>query len=224
MKKYSCLEIVIWVVSALPLAAALVCLPFLPDTIPMHWGADGRVDGYGGPAGLLIMAGSGLGLALLLKFLPLLDPKRGNYEKFARAYRALRLMFGLFYCVMTGLMLAAAFSSDASGQVPWLNMGGVTTAALGVLLCVMGNFMPKFRHNYFCGVRTPWALADEENWRRTHRFAGPVWFYGGLALVVCAVFLRGELLATAGLCVALVIGLAPMVYSYLIFRKSGPRR
>ena len=224
MKRSSRLEAVIWVVSALPLAAALACLPFLPDTIPMHWGVDGRVDGYGGPASLLVMAGSGLGLALLLKFLPLLDPKRSSYEKFARAYRAVRLILGLFYCVMTGLVLAAAFFADASGQVPWLDMGGVTTAALGVLLCVMGNFMPKFRHNYFCGVRTPWALADEDNWRRTHRFAGPVWFYGGLILVVCAVFLRGELLAAAALCAALVIGFAPLVYSYLISRKNGHGR
>ena len=51
--------------------------------------------------------------------------------------------------------------------------------------------------NYFCGIKTPWALADEENWRRTHRFAGPMWFWGGLAVALCGIVLRGRMLAGA---------------------------
>ncbi|HAF86254.1 MAG TPA: hypothetical protein DCG32_07825 [Sphaerochaeta sp.] len=34
--------------------------------------------------------------------------------------------------------------------------------------------MPKCKHNYTVGIRIPWTLASEENWNRTHRFAGPV--------------------------------------------------
>ena len=115
-------------------------------------------------------------------------------------------------------ILAGALWPELAEALP---MDRLVTAGVGLLLCVVGNFMPKFKHNYFCGVKTPWALADEENWRRTHRFAGPVWFWGGLFIAVCAFLLRGAALAAAmGAGVAVML-LAPYLYSYFLFKKSA---
>ena len=93
-------------------------------------------------------------------------------------------------------------------------------AALGLLFCVLGNFMPKFRHNYFCGIKSPWALADEENWRRTHRFAGPLWFWGGLGVAVLSFVLPEAAMFAASFAVFLALALVPFVYSYILYKKA----
>ena len=218
MKKNNKTEVCIWVLAVLPLAACLAAGPFLPEEIPMHWGLDGRVDRYGGYGELLLLAASGLGLALLLKFLPRLDPKRTNYEKFRAGYGAVRLCLGLFYAFMVGLTLATALLPSVQNR---LGMDRLCLGAIGLVFCVIGNFMPKFKPNYFCGVRVPWTLASEDNWRRTHRFAGPVWFWGGLGIGACAVLLRGAVLTALSVLVFVCMGVAPVVYSYLVFRREN---
>ena len=216
-KRFDWAEAACWALGALPLAAALAAKPFLPERIPIHWGMDGQIDGWGGFGQVLLVAALGLGVTALLKFLPRIDPKRKNYDKFAGGYRALRLTFGVFYCFTTGTMLAAGLWPDSFAK---LDIGTLTTMSVGILFCVMGNFMPQFKHNYFCGIKTPWALADEENWRRTHRFAGPMWFWGGLAVALCGIVLRGRMLAGAMAALLTACVAVPYVYSYLIFKKS----
>ena len=46
-----------------------------------------------------------------------------------------------------------------------------TAASLGALFVMLGLVMPRVRRNPWVGVRTPWTLASDENWARTHRFA-----------------------------------------------------
>src|SRR5579863_6087836 len=48
------------------------------------------------------------------------------------------------------------------------------------LFVLMGNVMGKVRRNFFIGVRTPWALANERVWNATHRLAAKTFVLGGL--------------------------------------------
>lgn len=52
-----------------------------------------------------------------------------------------------------------------------VNIPLVITIAIGILFLFIGNELPKVKSNFFMGIRTPWALCSEENWRRTHRLA-----------------------------------------------------
>ncbi len=82
----------------------------------------------------------------------------------------------------------------------------------------MGNSLGRVRHNYFVGIRTPWTLANEEVWRRTHRFAAPIFVVDGLVaavgLVLPAPWRLYPLLAGIG-----GAALASVVYSYAAFRR-----
>ena len=157
-------------------------------------------------------------LAALLAFLPRIDPHRENYRKFAKGYRVLRLAFALFYLLAACTVPVAALFPQVFRQFPFSRL---MLAALGLLFCVLGNFMPKFRHNYFCGIRTPWTLASETCWRRTHRFAGPLWFWGGLALAAGSFFLSGRWLAAATAALGAVLVVPAYLYSYFIYKSSG---
>jgi len=51
--------------------------------------------------------------------------------------------------------------------------------------------MGRIRQNYFFGIKTPWTLANEEVWRKTHRFTGYVWVAAGF--VGLLTYIRGAL-------------------------------
>ena len=75
------------VLIALMFAAAAVAWPMAPDRIPVHWNAAGAIDRYGGRfEGLLLLPLMALGLYLLMRFLPNLDPGRANYARFGGVY------------------------------------------------------------------------------------------------------------------------------------------
>jgi uncharacterized membrane protein len=87
---------------------------------------------------------------------------------------------------------------------------------VGVLMAVLGNFMGKFRKNFFIGIRTPWTLASDEVWLRTHRLAGKLMVAGG-AVVVLTSFSK-ELIGVA-IAAILIASFAPLVYSYVIYKR-----
>ena len=45
---------------------------------------------------------------------------------------------------------------------------------------VIGNYLPKVRPNYLMGIRTPWTLASDLSWQRTHRLGGRLFVIEGL--------------------------------------------
>ena len=165
MKQSRRFDILIWVLALVPLAAAVLIYPRLPQTIPTHWGFDGTADGYGPRESIFFTAALPVALQLLMAALPHLDPRGKSYSRFARPYRAMRVVLALFCIGLTGMQAAAAWPG---AQV---NTAGFLTAGMGLVLAAFGNYMPKIRPNFMCGIRTPWTLASENVWRKTHRRA-----------------------------------------------------
>ena len=55
---------------------------------------------------------------------------------------------------------------------------------MGLVLVIVGNYLPKCHQSYTVGIKLPWTLNNEENWAKTHRLAGKVWVVCGLAVIV----------------------------------------
>ena len=101
-----------------------------------------------------------------------------------------------------------------------LNVGRAIVGGVCLLFALLGNLMGKLRRNFYIGVRTPWALANERVWDATHRFAAKTFVAGGLVgLVLTAAGLNGRPVIV----VLLTGGLVPVVYS-LVFYKQLERR
>lgn len=198
---------------ALSLAAGWFVYPHLPPRIPVHWGLNGQPNGYGPPwMGAFFGGLLALGVYLLFAILPLVDPRRRNYESFRPFYRLLRWLVVLFL-----LLLGALTMSAGLGDHPPVK----TIVPLGVslLIVLIGNFLGKVKPNWFVGIRTPWTLSSEEVWRRTHRFAAPLWVAGGIAMLVSA-FLPGkaQVVAFFGVFTALVV--LPILQSYILWARQ----
>ncbi len=222
--EYETRDKVLWVaLAALCVASAaayvLWALPAMPDTVPTHWGADGTADGWGDKGSTIFMGAAMPLLVLALLFaVPFLDPRGASFNRFKGIYQGFSAAFTVFMVAMGWLTPATAL-----GLVP---EGGLTVSLLsfgfmGLLLVGLGIAMPRIEPNYTFGVRIPWTLADPENWRRTHRFAGPVFVVMGVVMIVLAVFSPSlpEATMVIALLAALLGGVALVaLYSFLLWK------
>ena len=173
MKKVSRLQKTAWVLSLLPVVVTAVFYSRLPAEIPMQWDFGGQV-GYEAKWHLWIVAGMAPLFAVLFYFLPRFDPKRKNYGKFSDAYIGFQIMLDLFLTAMCGICIAEALRP---GMV---DVPTVVCLLVSLLMVFLGNIMPKFRMNWYCGLKTPWTLSSESVWTKTHRAAGRMMFAAGI--------------------------------------------
>lgn len=186
--------------------------PKLPDKVPSHWNFAGEVDGYSGPlGGAFLLPAIILGVYIMFWIIPKIDPKRANYQKMGRVFWIASTAIVIFMSLLYYSSLAVALGYFET--LPRWYFSGI-----GVLFIMLGNYFGKIKYNFTFGIRTPWTLASEEVWLKTHRFAGPFWMVGGVILGLVG-FLPSSYTAPIFFAVIMGISIIPMVYSYLIFRK-----
>ncbi|MGB4178064.1 MAG: SdpI family protein, partial [Halanaerobiales bacterium] len=100
-----------------------------------------------------------------------------------------------------------------------LDISRIVVVGAALLFIVMGNYLPKVKHNYFVGVRVPWTLASEKVWKKTHRFAGKLFVISGI-IIFLSIFVSEIIRFWLIMICALVTSLASMVYSYLVYRQE----
>ena len=163
-----------------------------------------------------------LPLVLLAMFcvVPRIDPKGEAYRTSGKFYQGFVIAFTLFMCAISWLGELTVW-----GVVP--AVGSVNVLISGVVVVCMfigvGNYLPRVKQNYTLGIKTPWALANPENWRRTQRFGGACFMVLGVGLIAMGVagsVLSSEVVAAVIAVLAFGSVGAVYVYSYLLWRKS----
>ncbi|HEY0043747.1 MAG TPA: SdpI family protein [Allosphingosinicella sp.] len=194
--------------------AAALSLP-ADVQIPIHWGLDGQANGFAGKwIGLLMPAALVAFTSVLFRSLPALEPRKEGLERSEGLY--LWAWIGLL--VLSGALELVALSAAFGWAVP---VSRIIFGAVGAMLVMIGNQLGKSRSMYLIGLRTPWTLASEEVWIRTHRLGGKIMVAGGLVIVLAAVLpLRGEFLGLLVLGVIAAVAGVPTVYSYWLWRRE----
>ncbi len=213
MKKTTKTQIFISILSFLPLILILAVYSKLPDKVPMQWDFGGYVR-YDDKNNLFIMAIMSIVFAVMFPLLPKIDPKKKNYDKFGSSYQGFQIFIMLFLLFVTAFCIIEAFRPNT------LNVPMLACILLGVLFAVIGNMMPRFRSNWFCGIRTPWTMSSDENWTKTHRLGGRMFFIAGIIILFYALvpsqYFHSEVVAV----VLIIACIVPSVYSYLLYKKE----
>lgn len=201
------------VILAIPLIAAVLVYPHMPDQVPTHWNIKGEVDNYGSKEfGTFFLPVLNVLMYFLFLVLPKFDPKRSNYIKFDSSYLTIRYSLHLFFALIFGVTVAASLGYPINVD-KWIP-GGVA-----VLFIVMGNIMGRVRHNYFVGFKYPWTLANEEVWRRTHQLGAKLMVIGGFVSLLGVIFTQGStsfVILMAGILIPTII---TTIYSYIIYKQ-----
>ncbi len=185
----------------------------LPERMPVHWGLFGNVDRYGSRAeAVFLLPLIALAVWGLLRALPLIDPLRVNYARFAGAYdTVIAAVVGMMLLIHLGIIgVAMGWNIPMQRLVP---------GVLGVLFVIIGNALPRARPNWWFGIRTPWTLSNERVWTRTHRVAGYVTMAAGAACILAAI-IASPLSMIVSVAVVLVSSFIPVVYSYFVWKQE----
>lgn len=184
--------------------------PLLPDRVPVHWNAAGVANGYGPRASFWLLGPGLMALATLLGMgMPYLSPRRFEVGSFMPTYS--------WICTVTvtllGYVYALVLLEVLHGGVA---MARAVPAGICILLILIGNPMGKVRRNFYMGIRTPWTLASEAVWHRTHRLAARLMVASGL-LGLLALWLG----AGHRLLLVLLLAWAPLAagYSLLLYKR-----
>jgi uncharacterized membrane protein len=185
--------------------------------IPVHWGPSGEPDRYGGKfMGLMLMPAIAAGLVVLFEIIPRVEPRRENILRSRQAYNAVRVGLLLFLLGMHVVAVMAALGIA-------LNMSRFVGVGMGLFMIVIGGYLGKVRSNYMFGIRTPWTLASDLSWEKTHRLGGRLFILSGLLII-----LSGILAPTWSVWVLLItiLGstLVVMVYSYQVWKHDPDAR
>lgn len=188
--------------------------PTLPSRVPTHWNIRGEINGWGSKyINLFLMPSIALVFYLLMSFLPLVDPLRKNYEKFAKPYFYFKVFLAFFFIYLEIFLLYVSVNfKSPQGSFMF-------SIPFSLLFCFIGWILPQIKRNFFIGIRTPWSLISDDNWQKTHKFGGKAFLVAGVASLVASFFgsVASFVVLIAGVFAA---ALAAVVYSYVIFRKE----
>ena len=198
----------------LPTLVGCVFWNQLPEEIPTHFNLLGQADGYnhkmsaifGLPALMLLMH-------WLILFLMIKDPKSSNISSKIQL---------LIYWIIPFVSCLSMISIYGASLGYSMMSGILAQIFMGVIMIVIGNYLPKTRRNYIIGIRLPWTLENDENWSKTHRLAGKIWVLGGLLLFLNA-FVQLYVYWVFFLTLFFVV-IIPSVYSYQLSKLESWNR
>jgi uncharacterized membrane protein len=187
--------------------------PSLPENMASHWGINGEANGFMpkeySAFFIPILAAV---IAMVLYYIPRLDPLYKNIEKFKGHYELFIINMVVFFLFLQTIVLLWNIGI-------LVDFNQVLSLAFAMLFFSVGMLVENARKNYFIGIRTPWALYSEEVWNHTNKF-------GGKAFKACAIISLLGVFASEFAFHFIVVpiitaAIAMVVYSYTDYRKTA---
>lgn len=203
MKKISKLTVITTLITLLPIALGIALYDRLPEVVATHWNIHNRPDGWSSRAMAVF------GIPCIMAALNLVcggATDRLQSEGVPKRVLALcRWIIPVLSLILVPVMLYSAMGVS-------FDMGRIV---LGIMFIIIGNYLPKCRRNGVVGIKIPWTLSSDENWDKTHRFAGFVWIVCGAAAIV-----GGWTKPVVAMVALVAMILLPVVYSGILKHKG----
>ena len=199
------------VVILLPMIIGFFADKLLPKNTAIHWGLDGKADGFGDPAVIFIA----LPLVLLaihwicIIVTSVIDKNNQQSDK----------VMGLVFWIIPVISLSSCGMIFAAILGHTSRMGSLALAIIGAALIIIGNYMPKTTRNLTTGIKVKWAQSNDENWQATHRFGGKVMVAMGIVCLL-AMPIPEKILPFLLIAIILCVAILPTVYSYRFYKRQ----
>jgi uncharacterized membrane protein len=209
------IDLLIWAIIAIQIIVGIYGYIVLPDTVPIHWGINGQVNGYGPKwVGTFLFPLLSVGIYMFIRLLMAAGPRLGGHQATVANLRIAKVIIAAIILFMLVIQLATIGQSLGLG----FDITTVITLAVSLLFIFIGNYLGKVQRNFWIGIRTPWTLTNEVVWERTHRLGGWLFVAAGLIGIVCSFIpslrLWGIIVPIIAVCIFLYI------YSYVCYRQQ----
>jgi uncharacterized membrane protein len=208
---------IVWLVMLVPAVYLAILWKHIPQTVPMHFDLKGNVNRYGSKNELLMLI-AGLtvlnaAMYLIVTNIYKIDPKKYAAQNKDRLQR-IAFYVSAYLSAVWIMIIYEIGNNDVSVTMKFVFI------AMGLLFALLGNNMYNLQPNYFAGLRLPWTLENEDNWRKTHHLAGRLWFFGGLFFAAIVFLLNNEWAGYIGAALLAVLIIIPIFYSYKLYKNQ----
>lgn len=194
----------------LPVLFGCILWDRLPATMVSHWGGDGVADGTA-PKAFMVF---GMPLILLALQWLILLAETVLQKDHPQNHKIVAIVYGIVPAI--SLVVHIFIYSIALGK-DW-DLFVLLPVLIGALFMFIGNYLPKTTRNRTTGIKLRWTMGNDENWQKTHRLGGQIWFWGGL-IVMASAFLPLKITVGMMFLIIAVSVIVPTVYSYSIYKK-----
>jgi uncharacterized membrane protein len=214
MKKNTFETILAFILTMLPFGYLASIWATLPEKVALHFGIDGQPDRFGSKQELLVtilmLMGVSFGIYFLLKNIEKIDPKQAA-KLSKNTFNKLGFTLLVFFSLLSIYIVQTTISKET---------GNFLFVIMGALFIAMGNLMHSIKQNYFVGLRLPWTLDNEDNWRKTHQLGSKIWFIGGLFILIAALLFSFKTVMIITVIAVAIMVLIPSIYSYQLFKNQ----
>ena len=207
----------VWLFIITPVIYLAIVWNRLPEKIAVHFNIKGEVDRYGSAnellLGVIAMTVMGAAAYLILANIYRIDPKKYAAENKSRLQR-----MGFAISVLLAIIICVIINAAENGNIKFGSR--LIFIGVGLLFAFIGNYMHSIKPNYFAGIRLPWTLENEDNWKKTHLLAGKLFFAGGLLIAAIALVFPPMVTLIAVFSITFIITVIPCVYSYRLYKKQ----
>lgn len=192
-------------------AFAFYIYPTMPEKMPTHWNSTGEIDGYGNRfMGVFLFPIIMVFIYLLFLFIPKIAVYKESIASFKKYLEGFKLIMVLFFLSMYTATLLPNFGIK-------INMIQFIVPVIAILFYYIGHILPFIKKNYFIGIRTPWTLANEGVWEKTHKLGGKTFKISSLLFLT--VLLSSSLMIWVVLGIVILNVFVLFGYSYFIWGK-----
>lgn len=191
------------------LALSISLFSTLPDTLPLHYSLSGEPGNYQPKLIMvLLLPAIYIIIVLALRWLIKISPAQYAMPNSKTALTTILFGVGLILAfVHTAILL---FIENTGIQTQVISIG------IALFLIVVGNVWGKTERNFFLGLRLPWTIASEMNWKVTHRLAGKLMVIAGSVLIIISILSQSLIPAIV---FSVLTVLIPAFYSYWYFKN-----
>lgn len=213
---------------AVTIAITIWALINLPETgtFPIHWNAAGEIDRFATKKEFSVTLWSLVAMTstigLLFSILPNIAPLRENLLKSSKAYITGWIGILVINVFIVALLAFLAVHSTKPGGES-LDIEKAVKPLLmitGVIITILGNYLPKTRQNWFVGIRTPWSLSSADSWEKTHRLAGTLFVISGLLLIISALALPLNWTIVILISAVSIAAIVPIIASFYFWKMA----
>ena len=219
-KNYIKIIYVLIAVAAVNFAVMMSLIPGLPAEIPVHFNYRFEVDRMGTPWFMAVFPS----VTLLFTIAMAVEQKlRGREYANNKPLTIFAVVFVAFFIALGWVMYAMCGTGAQLGDKVNIPLDLFMGLGFSLLFIVMGNYLPTVKPNRTFGIRVPATFRNEEVWKKTHRFAGLAYVFGGFFSGICA--LIGYFTGASWLTfVGLMIGVFGSSIVILIYSKRVERQ
>ncbi len=220
-----------WAISLFSFIITAAAVQFMPDSVPMHYDIAGKIDRWGSKYENFIFPVLILLMSLFWHLFILHFEKRAESasadKEHAEALSNVKVMkitgvsMAAMFTVMQSLILYGSYVEANTGAAyASIDIGKAACILSGVILIVLGNFMPKTKKNRVVGVRVSWSLHNDTTWMKSNRFGGAAMITAGLMTIITTIFTPSGIAVVMLLVYILTASAATLVYTHKIYKKE----